>query len=70
MSNAEFSELVIAAQTAEQAHKADPANAEKLDQYFRAYRAYRHGLEKRQDRMYAEAYPVVQFERQPDEGLL
>jgi hypothetical protein len=70
MSNAEFSELIRAEEAAEVAHKADPADPEKLDRYLLAYRARRSGLDAVQRQRYAEKYPCVQFERMPDEHLL
>lgn len=70
MSNAEFTELIKAEETAEAEHNADPADPGKLERYLLAYRARRNGLETRQRQQYVEKYPCVQFERLPNEGLL
>lgn len=70
MNQQQYAELVITKQKAEEAWRKDPNNKVLFDAYYEACERRNQGMRQRQEQMCAEKYPVVQFERKPDEGLL
>ena len=70
MTDFQYSQVVLDEISARAEAQADPGNDEKFRRWTDAYRTYRREQRNRMDRSYAAQYLPVQFERQPDEGLL
>jgi hypothetical protein len=70
MTDTEYADLVLEEKAAREAWIKDPGSVAKFDHWYHASSARRQELQSRQKREYVKAFPPVQFERQPDEGLL
>jgi hypothetical protein len=66
MTDQEYTDLRHAEELAQADHIADPDNKEKFDRWYALADKRARSREERR----REKYPVVQFERVPDEGLL
>jgi len=70
MTDQEYADIVLAEIAARAETQADPNDTGKFNVWNIARLERRKELRNRQDRSYAEKYPPVQFERDPNEGLL
>jgi hypothetical protein len=70
VSNAEYSQLILDESEALVEYVKDRRNPDKHSQWDNLYQRLRKERRNRQDQSYAAQYPAVQFDRQPDEGLL
>jgi hypothetical protein len=70
MTDTEYADLVLEEKAAREAWIKDPGSVAKFDRWYQASGARQQELQARQKREYVKAYPPVQFERLPDEGLL